>query len=82
MEELYNLLAERLSSIQDLEQKFGALIGQFETDPAFTLQPHQLNELSNFINNLKKTEKMRILRENDFLEVIFSLRSFDLPQRV
>lgn len=80
MEELYALLTDRLTSIQDFVQKFDLIINQFEADPLFSLLPPQLNELSVFINNLKKTEKIRVLRENDFLEMIFTLPNFDSAQ--
>lgn len=82
MEEIYIHLTERLTSVDTLIKKTETITSQLETNPSLSASPQQLAELSIFMNNLKKAEKMRLLKENDYLEVVFGFRNFDSAQRL
>lgn len=81
MEELYQLISDRLHEQDDLIRKFNFLESLTSAQTPLTTIPHQMNEFSFFISKLRKRERVRILRENDYFEVIMSVRSFDLFQR-
>ena len=81
MEEIYGLLLERLNNVSNLLNRFNQYESTLLTSGATIHKSSELQEISNQINQLKKLEKMRIIKENDFIEVIFSLRNFDQQQR-
>ena len=81
MEEIYVLLKERLDNINDLLNKFNQYEISLLSSGATMHKSSELQEISYQINQLKKLEKMRIIKENDCTEVIFSLRNFDQQQR-
>lgn len=81
MEELYQLISDRLHEQDELIRKFNFLESLTNAQTPLTTIPHQMNEFLFFISKLRKRERARILRENDYLEVIMSVRSFDLFQR-
>ena len=81
MEEVYGLLLERLNNVSNLLNRFNQYESTLLASGATIHKSSELQEISNQINQLKKLEKMRIIKENDFVEVIFSLRNFDQQQR-
>lgn len=82
MEEIYLLLEERLQCMDDLTarvNKLEEIRGRIIINPSN--RPPEFQELSHNIQQLKRNEKLRSIKENDFLEIVFGLRSFDAPQR-
>lgn len=82
MEEIYQLLNERLNGIRDLIQKFDSLQSQIDFDSTYSLTSQQINDLSTYIMNLRKNEKMRVLRENDYVEIILAYQNFEPSLRM
>ena len=81
MEEIYSQLLERLNNVNDLLNRFDQYETSLLNSGAIIHKSSELQEISHQINQLKKSEKMRIIKENEFTEVIFSLRNFDQQQR-
>lgn len=79
MQEIFNLINERVSSATELTQ-----IAQKHLDKLATANLAEINsskkEFMGLVINLRREEKTRISKENEFLEFIFTLRNFDTIQ--
>lgn len=83
MEEIYTLLQERMDNIDDIRKKFSRSDSPSNissSDPEiYNIDP---SDLSQQFSQAKRTEKLRIIKENELMEVIFGLRSFDIKQKM
>lgn len=79
MQEIFNLINERVSSAAELTQT-----AQKHLDKLATANLAEINsskkEFMGLVINLRREEKTRISKENEFLEFIFTLRNFDTIQ--
>lgn len=83
MEEIYSLLQERIENIDEVKKKFN----KNDNSPNaagidIDITTAEASDLSQQISQAKRMEKLRIIKENELMEVIFSLRSFDLKQKL
>ena len=83
MEEIYSLLQERIDNLEDIKKKF------FKPDSISNtplveaeLNNIEVTDFSQHISHIKRIEKLRIIKENELMEVIFGLRSFDVKQKL
>jgi hypothetical protein len=82
MEEIYLLLEERLLNNEDLNNRVNKLEeirGRLVINQ--NSRPPEFQELSQYIQQLKRAEKLRSMKENDLLETVFGLRNFETTQR-
>jgi len=83
MEEIYTLIQERIENIEEVKRRSAKLehsssVSGFDTDTSYLESPDFLQQIS----QIKRIEKLRIIKENELMEVIFSLRSFDGKQKL
>lgn len=83
MEEIYALIQERLDNIEEVKRRSAKLennsnISGLDTENSYFDSPDFLQHVS----QAKRIEKLRIIKENELMEVIFSLRSFDGKQKL
>ncbi len=83
MEEIYTLLQDRIDNIEDVKKKFQKLDHTTNTS-GIDIEPSSIDASDFFqhISQIKRVEKFRIIKENELMEVIFSLRSFDTKQKM
>jgi hypothetical protein len=83
MEEIYSLLQERIENIDDIKKKFNKSDNSSNAPGIdIDITSAEASDLSQQISQAKRMEKLRIIKENELMEVIFSLRSFDLKQKL
>lgn len=83
MEEIYTLLEERFSVIEDLDIRINRLEENKDSVTGnLHIKPSEIQDVSHIIHQLKRNEKLRNIKENDYLEIVFGLRNFDVPQRM
>ena len=83
MEELYQLVEERFFHIKTAYAKFPSQLGPndcFVSETRFN-SPADLREFSQYMNQVKKLEKIRILKENELMDTFFAFRAFDGAQK-
>ncbi len=82
MEELYQLIDERISQIIQTQDKFSLFLtlqsSSQESSSAFT---QELRDLSQFVSQVKRAEKVRVFKENELMESFYALKSFDTAQK-
>ena len=83
MEEIYTLLQERIDNVEEVKKKSPK---QENTNSVSGLDVEVTTfdspDMIQHISQVKRMEKLRIIKENELMEVIFSLRSFDLKQKL
>lgn len=86
MEELYLLLSERASHLEELHSRLASLPAylssnttELKSNP--NKKPREYSEFLKSLNQIKKNEKMRIIKEDELVDIVFNLKSFDPPQR-
>jgi hypothetical protein len=83
MEEIYLLLDERFSLIDDIQRKHNKIQQAFETPSSNqSINISEVQELSHQMLQMKRTDKLRVIKENELMEIVFSLRGFDDQQRL
>ena len=80
MEELYGLLNDRLISLREMNEKFKEAISLAENNFIHSSGEIEIQKLSEYLHQLKKAEKMRVIKENNYLEVIYCLKAYDEEQ--
>jgi len=83
MEEIYTLLQERIDNVEEVKKKSPKQentnsVSGLDVEVTTFDSPDMIQHLS----QVKRMEKLRIIKENELMEVIFSLRSFDLKQKL
>ena len=83
MEEIYTLIQERIENIEEVKRRCTKLennsnISGFDIETNYLDSPDFLQ----YVSQIKRIEKLRIIKENELMEVIFSLRSFDGKQKL
>jgi len=86
MEELYLLLSERASHLQELQSRLASLPAYLSSNTTELKsnpnnKPREYSEFFKSLNQVKKNEKLRIIKEDELIDIVFNLKSFDLPQR-
>jgi len=87
MEELYLLLAERISQVEEIKYQKNKLTKLTSLDDivnpkAFSNnKSHETNQFNKQLNLMKKKEKKRIIKENELIELVYNIKAFDLHQR-
>jgi len=83
MEELYQLIEERLFQIKAAYYKFPSLIapGDYFTADIATDSASDLRELPQYMSQIKRLEKIRVFKENELMETFFALKSFEPAQK-
>ncbi len=87
MEELYILLAERFHHIEEMKHwlsminKMTPNLIQAQVPNNLTIPHPNFNDWSKEFNRLKKIEKKRLIKENELIEILLSIKVFDLHQR-
>ena len=86
MEELYLLLSERAAHIEELHSRLATLPAylssnatELKSNP--TNRPREYSEFFKTLTQIKKYEKMRVIKEDELIDIVFNLKIFDLPQR-
>jgi len=82
MEELYQLIEERLIQIKTANDKFSTLSSH--QDPNAEMSANCVNDirdLSQYISQIKRLEKVRIFKENELMESFYALKTFDSAQK-
>lgn len=85
MEELYLLLAERRANIDTISFRLADLIRTLRDRPndgktTLFAKTQEGLEFSRFINQMKRTEKVRLIKENDLIEIVYAIKNFDISQ--
>lgn len=79
MQEIFNLVHQRIEALSDLDdlcERFNRKTPTSkETDKGATKK-----EVISYIASLRREEKLRISRENEFIEFIFTIRGYDKAQ--
>lgn len=86
MEELYILLSERASHLQEIHFRLASLPAYLSSNTTELKsnpnnKPREYSEFLKSLNQIKKSEKMRIIKEDELVDIVFNLKSFDPPQR-
>lgn len=82
MEEMYLLLDDRFNLIEEVRKKLLKICNSSEYPENLTsVNPYEVQECSQLILQIKRNDKLRIIKENELMEIVFSLRSFDPQQR-
>jgi hypothetical protein len=82
MEEMYLLLDDRFNLIEEVRKKLGNMVQQTENSEIISnVNPYEVQELSQLVLQIKRNDKLRIIRENELMEIVFGLRTFDQHQR-
>lgn len=82
MEEMYLLLDDRFNLIEDVRKRLLKICNYSEyPENLSTVNPIEVQECSQLILQIKRNDKLRIIKENELMEIVFSLRSFDPQQR-
>lgn len=86
MEELYLLLNDRISNAEEISTILSDLTEYSKPKPpeARSVSPIkslEIQELSRFLNQIKRGEKVRVIKEDEIIEMVFNLKGFDLTQR-
>ena len=86
MEELYLLLAERGVNIQEISKRLEQLPRNRNSDssepkPVSTNKGAEFQEVTRFVNQMKRVEKVRVIKEDELIDMVFNLKAFDAPQR-
>ena len=85
MEELYLLLAERGANIDTISFRLADLMRTLQDKAnegkttSFAKTQEGL-EFSRFINQMKRTEKVRLIKENDLIDIVYGIKNFDVTQ--
>jgi hypothetical protein len=83
MEEIYLLLDERFSQIEEIQKKHNKIIQSLDDPPqGQPINMSEVQELSHTMLQMKRNDKLRLIKENELMEIVFSLRSFDDQQRL
>lgn len=80
MEELYELLNDRFQALKAISDKFQEAANSPKAGLRNALGDTQLQKLSEFLQQRRRAEKTRVMKENNYLEVIYSLKYFDTDQ--
>ena len=86
MEELYLLLAERGTNIQEISKRLEQLprnrnSNTPEIKPVSANKGAEFQEVSRLVNQMKRVEKVRVIKEDELIDMVFNLKAFDAPQR-
>jgi len=83
MEEIYTLLQERIDNVEEVKKKSpkpenATSMSGLDVE----VNTFESSDMIQHLSQVKRMEKLRIIKENELMEVIFSLRSFDLKQKL
>ena len=86
MEELYLILKDRISNAEEINATLLEISDYFkpkstEVRSVSPIRSPEIQELSRFINQIKRSEKVRVIKEDEIIEMVFNLKGFDLAQR-
>ena len=81
MEELFASLHDRLKTVQLFKTKLSDFAKRCTASKNINIKA-MMQELATSIGQYKKEDKIFLIRENDLLEVIFGIASYDSEQRM
>lgn len=79
MQEIFSLITLRINAVSELNQLFQEHRQNLTSSNKGNSNPIK-KEFVTYLTNLRREEKTRISRENEFLELIYTLRNFDDSQ--
>lgn len=79
MQEIFSLITLRINAVSELNQLFQEHRQNLASSNKGNSNPIK-KEFVAYLTNLRREEKTRISRENEFLELIYTLRNFDDSQ--
>ena len=83
MEELYQLIEERLLQIKTAYDKFNLIANQRDhiNPDSISSSGSDVRDLSQYMSQIKRLEKIRTFKENELMEAFSALKSFDSTQK-
>lgn len=79
---MYLLFDDRFNLIEEVRRKLGNIMQQSDLNELLpNISQIEVQELSQLILQIKRNDKLRIIRENELMEIVFGLRTFDQHQR-
>lgn len=77
MEELYGLMNDRFQVLKEINDKFRDASNLSKNGFKTNSGGNEIQKLSEYLSQLKRAEKLRVIQENNYLEVVCSLRGYD-----